>query len=218
MSPYPSNSNNTPGKVPATKKSEKLQAPKDIQKVTVGEAILKPKSIGDKAKALFVGSELKTAGVYILTDVLVPALRNLIVDTTTKGIERVIYGESTPPRRSQVGGNGSRYSYSTPVQRGYSRPTHDDRPPRGIDRYRSAKRQADDIILVNRAEAELVVERLTDIIDRYEHATLADLYDLVGFPSAYTDNNWGWSALGSVNIRQVREGYLIDLPPVEPIE
>ena len=58
---------------------------------------------------------------------------------------------------------------------------------------------------------------MNDIIDQFEVASVADLNDLVGFPTSYTDNKWGWIYLGDVQIRQVREGYLIDLPSPEPI-
>jgi hypothetical protein len=89
-----------------------------------------------------------------------------------------------------------------------------DQPP-----YAPPRRRQDvgEIILISRDEAELVIERLTDIIDKYEVASVADLHDLVGLPTTYVDNKWGWSVLNSVGVRQIREGFLIDLPPVEPI-
>ena len=149
-----------------------------------------------------------------MNDVLIPAVRNLIVDTTTKGIERVIYGENSPRRSSSTG--QSRYSYNAPVNRGTQR--RGNRPEQS-SRFSTNRRKhnVDDILLTSRAEAETVVERLLDIIDTYDCASVADLYELVGFPSSYIDNQWGWFFLHPVNVRQVREGYLIDLPPVEPI-
>lgn len=72
-------------------------------------------------------------------------------------------------------------------------------------------------MLVSRDEAELVIERLSDILENYDVASVADLYDLVGLPTTYIDNKWGWTNLAYANVRQVREGYLIDLPQAEPI-
>jgi len=45
------------------------------------------------------------------------------------------------------------------------------------------------------------------------------LYDLVGLSSLSThvDNKWGWAILQNVDIRQTREGYVIDLPLPEAI-
>ena len=73
------------------------------------------------------------------------------------------------------------------------------------------------MILASREEAELVLERLLDIISKYEVASLADLYDLTGLPSSHVDNKWGWTYLNNTEIRQVRDGYLLDLPPLEEI-
>ena len=58
---------------------------------------------------------------------------------------------------------------------------------------------------------------MNDIIDTYEVVTVADLNELVGFPTNHVDNKWGWSYLADVQVRQIREGYLIDFPPAEPI-
>ena len=44
-----------------------------------------------------------------------------------------------------------------------------------------------------------------------------DLYDLTGLPSAHVDNKWGWTYLTNTEIRQIRDGYLLDLPPMEEI-
>jgi len=82
---------------------------------------------------------------------------------------------------------------------------------------RQQRREANEIILAQREDAELVVERLIDIIDKYDVASLADLYDLLGWPTTPIDNKWGWTFLKNVEIRQVRDGYLIDLPPLEAV-
>ena len=47
------------------------------------------------------------------------------------------------------------------------------------------------MILNSRSESELVLESLQDIIDKYDVASVADLYQLVGLPTAYTDNKLG---------------------------
>ena len=71
--------------------------------------------------------------------------------------------------------------------------------------------------MAERDDAELFVERLIDIIEKYEVASLADLYDLLGWASSHVDNKWGWTYLSNVEVRQVRDGYLIDLPPFEAV-
>jgi len=209
MDEFPSNSQN-----PLGAKGGPALPPekKDIQKVVEGVAVQKPKSLGRRFKALFSGGELKGATRYIVADVLLPALKNMIVDATSKGVERVVYGDT--PRRRMDAPSHSRVSYNSPLVDRYARRPAmlPDQPP-----YRQRRQEIGDIILSSRGDAELVIERLTDIIDKYEVASVADLHELVGLPSSHVDNKWGWTGLTYANIRQIREGYLIDLPPVEPI-
>lgn len=212
MENFPGNSHKNkpnPKELPPKKEKEA------IEKVVTGEVIQKKKGFGSKFREVFLGMELKNATRYIAADVLLPALRNTIVEATSRGIERLIYGEAAPPRRSGYG-QGPRIAYDRPGARyapqsraytpgGHSHPIH----PRRSD--------IADIILMNREDAELVVERLGDIIAAYDVVSVADLYDLVGIPSNYTDNNWGWTSIHYVDIRQVREGWMIDMPRIEPI-
>ena len=73
-----------------------------------------------------------------------------------------------------------------------------------------------DIVLQTREEADLVHERLIDIIENYEFASVADFHELVGLPSAHTDNKWGWNALPHSQVRQTRDGFIVELPNPEP--
>lgn len=214
MENFPGNSHNVTGE-PKDPKDPKDEKPKkeEVKKVVSVDVVQRKKPLGRRFKDLFFGGEFKGATKYIFGDVLLPALRNMVVDATTKGVERVIYGESSPRRRPELG--RPRISYNSPVDRGYSRSRAmlPDQPP-----YVSRRRQdVGEIIIVSREEAEMVVERMIDIIDKYDVASIADLHDLVGLPTTYVDNKWGWANLNNVNIRQIREGYLIDLPSAEPL-
>jgi hypothetical protein len=181
-----------------------------IEKVVTGEVVVAKRSFGQKFKGVFFGGEFKNAGRYVIAEVLLPALRNLMVDTTTKGVERMVYGERTHMRRPTQ--YSSRTSYSNPMMR-RDRPYLPDQAPIA----RQVRRDTNDLILASRDEATLVLERLIDIVDKYNVASLADLYDLVGLPSSPVDNKWGWTYLNATEIRQVRDGYLLDLPPAEEI-
>jgi hypothetical protein len=72
-------------------------------------------------------------------------------------------------------------------------------------------------VLTSRAEAEDVIDRLFDLVGKYDTASVADLYELVGFDSAHTDYKWGWTDLRGAGVAKVREGYLLDLPDPTPI-
>jgi hypothetical protein len=192
------------------------ESEKKVEKVVTGEVIQKPKSIGRKFKDIFFGGDIRLATRFVTGEVLLPALRNLVVEMTSKGIERVVYGEST--FRRQYHDPRPRIMYNNPLYRPDPRQPNIPVPMRRIpDQNFRTRRDAQDIILQNREEAELVVERLIDIIDKYQVVSLADLYDLLGLQTSHIDNKWGWTYLNNVEIRQIRDGYLIDLPPLEEI-
>lgn len=200
---------------PSNSKEPKPERPKkEIQRVTTNDVIQKPKSVGRKFRGIFFGGEFKSAARYILNDVMLPALKNVIVDSTAKGVERIVYGDVSPRRRYD--GRGPLISYNQMGRDRSPRPTMlPDQPPYYPTRGR--KLEPGDLVLISREEAELVLERLNDIIDTYDVASIADLNDLCGLPTTHIDNKWGWSKLSGVAVRQVREGFLIDLPPVEPL-
>lgn len=197
----------------------KVTEPKNVQPVITGKVIERKKPLGRRFKEVFFKGEAKSAAQYVLRDVLLPALKNMIVDGATEGIKRTVYGDRAPQGR--YGGTTSRISYgsaySSPIDRFSQRPrsvSMPDQPPRYV-----ANRRQDsmEIILTSREEAEVVLERLTDLVDKYGVASVADLRDLLGQPNTYVDNKWGWNDLKYSDIRQVREGYLLDLPPVEAL-
>lgn len=87
----------------------------------------------------------------------------------------------------------------------YSRSTAKARKPVGNNRVAN-------IVLTERREVSNIIDKLQDIIDQYEVATVADLYSLVGLPSKYVDNDWGWSDIGSPRTVRVDGGFQIVLP------
>ena len=149
MEEFPANSHKSKEKA----KPEKVE--KNIEAVIKGEVIQKKKPFGAKFKEVFLGAELKTASRYIASDVLLPAVRNMIVEATSRGIERLIYGDSAPPRRSGYGGGGTRVNYNRagerfgPQQRAYL--------PGQSREIRPRRQDIADIVLMNREDAEIVV-------------------------------------------------------------
>ncbi len=205
---YPSNSQRT------IKEPAKKQDPKKVEKVIEGEVVRRKKPLGKRFKETFTGGDAGSVWEYVMLDVLVPAAKDMFADAVSQGVERMIFGEvrSTSRRPRSTGSNGYvAYNRYAPNSR-----KDDDRRP--VSRRARASHDFDEIILATRYEAEEVVDRLVDIVDRYEVATVKDLYELVGASSAYTDDKWGWTDMRSAGVTRVRNGYLLDLPRPEPID
>lgn len=190
------------------KAAEKKERPK-IDPVVKGEVVNRKPTPGRRFKEIFFGGEAKGVIAYVAGEVLLPAFRNLLVDASTEGIRRMVYGESTQHHRSQM--YSGRTTYNSPVRRSESRYSRTPPPPT----YSPSRRSENDIILATREDAEEVLERLGDIVEAYEFASVGDLYELCGLPVAHVDQKYGWISLQGAGIRQIREGYLLDLPPAQ---
>lgn len=192
---YPSNSNK--GKINETG----IEKDKS-KKIITGEVITK-KSITKEVRNSFID-----AAGYVFTEVLVPALKNMLSDMIQNGTDIILFGESRGGSRRSRRIDGSNYV-------SYSSYADDNRRP--VYSY-GGRYRVDDIILESKADAEDVMDNLIETIDKYGVATVADLYDLIGKSSQYTDNDYGWTDLSLSKTRPVREGWLLDLPKPKSVK
>lgn len=187
-------------------KTEALTDRKKVEKVVHGRVRTKPKSGVSKITDVFISEDAANVKSYIVMDVLVPAVKKAISDIVRDGIDMILYGESRGRKSSSASGYVS--------YRDYSR--SDDRDRFWDSRSRSSYAH-DDIILDSRGEAEEVLTRMDELIDTYGNVSVADLYDLVGKSSEYTDNKYGWTNIRNAEPIRVRDGYMLKLPKVLPI-
>jgi len=205
MESYPSNTN----------KAKKAQEKPEIKKVVKTDAIKRKKSLGKRFVEVFGGGDAKGVWSYVFMDVLIPAAKDTVVQATSEGVERLIFGDvrggGRRPGRATNGHVSYGSRYSSP-QRG----ARDD--SRSLSRRGRATHNFDEIILGTRSDAEEVLDRLFALLSQYEIATVADLYDLVDLEKTYMDDKWGWTDLRGAGATRVRNGYLLDLPRPEPLD
>ena len=203
---------------PEAKKPEQ----KKVEQVVQTEVVRRKKPLGKRFINTFVGGDARGVWAFVALDVLVPAAKDMFADAVSQGVERMIYGEAqSTGRRSGRRPNEPYISYNR-YSKSPSRRMVDPREPRDSRREVSRRSRAthdfDEIILAKRVEADEVLDRLYDLVSKYESATVADLYDLVGVSGNYTDDKWGWVDLRGAGITRVRDGYLLDLPKPEPLD
>lgn len=160
---------------------------------------------------LFMPGDVLDLKDYIIQDVCIPAIKNAIEDVVTNGISMMLRGETS--NRSSIKSTASRVSY-----RSYYEREERDRDSRDRGRSRTSGYAYDEVILETRAEALDVLNRLEEIIDMYETASVADLYDLVGISGQHTDCKYGWTDVRSADTVRVRDGYLLKMPRAKPID
>lgn len=224
MDNFPSNAN-TPKyhdsprdrqeKLATTNKSEQ---PK-VEKIVSGEVIRRKKPLGKRFKETFFGGESRGVWGFILEDVLVPAAKDMLADAVTQGIERKLWGEArSASRRTGARPNVGHVAYNRfggntniPINRR-------DEPRVRLSHRARASHDFQEIILPTRVEAEAVIDQLFELVSKYEVATVANLYDLLGITGDYTDNKYGWTDLRPAGIERIQGGYLLDLPRPEPLD
>ena len=182
---------------------------KKLDKVVTGEAKRIKKNEMARFKDVFISEDAKNVKSYILSDVLIPAVKKLINDIVTDGIQMILFGGTS--RKS--GASGSRVNYVS--YNNYSNSRNENsvihRPVTGYS--------FDKIRIDNRGEAEEVLSQMDAIIEKYGMARVTDFYDLVGVTGNYTDNKYGWSNLSTARIVRTSDGgYVIELPRAMPIE
>lgn len=188
---------------------------KKVERVTEGTVIRRKKPLRRRLLETFVGGDARGAWGYVVLDILIPAARDMIADAGREGIERMVYGESRP--RSRRGPRGEPAGH-VPYNR-YSSYGRRDEPRREMSRRGRALHDFDEIILDSRAEAEEVLDRLYDMVERYDSATVSDLYEMCDISgNDFAGQKWGWTDMAGARVTRVRNGYLLDLPRPEPLD
>lgn len=207
---YPSNSKSVQPKPVAAKAEPKVE--KKIEKITVNSVVRRKKPLGKRMGEMLGGGDAQSVGSYIVTDVLLPAAKDMVADAVSQGIEKMLFGESRGARARPSGNRGTGGASSHVSYNRYAvNPGH--RPePRAMSPKAKANHDFDEIILSTRAEAEEVLDNLFTLVSDYDAATVSDLYGMVGQTGSYTDEKWGWSDLRGSSISRVKGGYLLDLP------
>ena len=198
---YPSNAN-------GVKKKEEV-------KPVVRGSVKRKTSIWRGVRDEFISEDAPTVGSYILYDILLPALRDLISDIGHGALDMAM---GTDNRRYRSRRDDRSYI-------SYNR-YYDDRDRRKRDRdderYEIRRRNRDftDMVFEYREDAEDVLDRMCDYIERFVDVPVSYFYDLCGEtdPGDFTKDDWGWTNLaGARVVKAGRKGYMIDFPKVRPI-
>lgn len=186
-------------------KSKELEAKQPEKKLTkVANAKLKKKSEIQKIAETFVAEDLNKVKNAVLMDVIVPAVKKVISDIVTNGIDMLLYGEVKHNKTTATSKIGYNSMYNSQNQANAARVA------RSSYIY-------NDIILSSRGEAEEVLNQMNEIIGTYGVVSVADLCEIVGVTGEFTDNKYGWSDIRDAYVERSKDGYMLKLPRALPI-
>lgn len=200
--------------------AEVKEESKKVEKVISGTASTKKKSWISKVKDTFVSEDASSVGDYILLDIIVPAVKDNLLDIVSRGVEMLLFG-GAPQARSRGSRTGSRIytSYDT-----YYRPERRREDNRGSRRRPSEYVNLDEDIFIEDevdeegrrisgyAKASKAMDYITELFNDYHRITVSDVYDTVGISTPWTMESYGWESLSGFYVRRVHGGALIILP------
>lgn len=194
------------------KEEQKNLAEKKFEKVVNGAAKTKKKSEFSKLTSkIFSVEDAQDIKEYITDDVIVPGIKNLILDFIIGGATKLFGGKNRRPRSGA--GSVSYTSFynnndSTRIVGGASSSISASRP----------RFDFDEIVYATRGDAEYVRTLMDEAIAKYGFVTVADMYDMSGLTQPYTSAKYGWMNIRNADIVPVRDGYVIKLPRISAID
>lgn len=179
---------------------------KKIGKVVTGEVVTRKKSGVRKFADALIAEGVDDIRSYIIREIIAPKAKDMIsstirhiADGISEGVDKLLYGENSRNDNSDSRPYASYYNGA--------------RKARTVT-YRDSGFRSDEFEFRSRGDAEMVLRDLKENLSMYHVVSVADFYSLtVGDEYATaTDNNYGWTDLRDAKIRQVRGGYILDLP------
>ena len=206
-------------------KSSLAQRPVEEDKPKLGGSIqggvsLKRRTPGQRFSQTFLNNgDVKTVGHTILLDVIVPALKEMIFSAGRDALSMFLWGDTRASGKSTLRSGGGIVrdysSYSSSLSRSRDNNRVDIYRPEDTPRYNN-------LVFEIRGDAQNILYNMREYINTYDGIPIIRLYELVkeetgiDIPMTSQDAKYGWSDLTNAYVRQVRGGYLLDLP--NPIE
>ena len=201
MSTYPGNSH----KSKDVKRTEPTDE-KKIQKRVSKPAKTKKKGELRKIAEEFIVDDVKNIKTYVITDVLIPTIKDTIWDILTNTLDMFLFNGTKDHRKH--GKSSPKISY---------RDYYDSKNDRGRNYEIRDRFDYDDLEFDSRGEADAVLTGMLETIDQYGVVSVADMYDMADVTAPYTGNRYGWTSLRNAEVVRVRNAYIIKLPKAKPI-
>lgn len=189
----------------------KMVDPDSSKAVTTN--VIDKKSGRKSSNMRLVSEDAKSVGSYVMVDIIIPKIKELITSGFKYAIDFIFYGTKKTKNSNSGIGTVSYSSYYTgnAYQSGgsYSNPM--------VSRTNNIFK-INEYVFPEREDAERVLLALNDTIMKYGSASVGDFYDFVSKPHSFQDLKYGWKDLRDSEILRVSDGFSIRFPQVTPLE
>lgn len=188
--------------------------------ITTKPAKIAHRNLAMKFADVFFEGSLKDAADYIVNDVAIPQLKNMVL----RGIEVIFYGAATGSSPSRSGSSQTPYNSYFIGRNGERRQNSQSAPSsrKSQDDESKALKRFDPrlIVVEDRGEAQRVLLDIKKQCNEYDRVSVMDLFYAVGITSApYTTDTYGWAKgdLDNASVKPTSGGWRFDLPDPYPI-
>lgn len=185
-----------------------------------GKIIKKP--LSERFAETFFGGTVKEAKAYTMREIIVPAIKNMVYDSFTGALDRLLNGGNATyhnrnsgiwtPGVTILGSSTQKTNYSTGTKLSTALPTT------------ASSRNPSVIIFDNKAAADDVLNILRTSLMTYPTVTVEAYYDAANdYVSgasklvSITDSYYGWTDLSTARVKPFQGGYIIQFPPTQAI-
>ena len=184
-----------------------------IKQITAVPANQRKRGLGRKFRETFVQGTPRDTADYVVTDVIVPAIKDTLIEAFQGGIERLFNGDSSVSRTRRAASS----AYPTAPRVDYAGISRYTAPPQAsqsaFSRRSRTLQDFGEVIIDSRSDATDVIEQMYEFLSRFGVVHVADLYALTGIQSSHVDHKWGWTSLQGSKAVRMRDGrFLLDLP------
>lgn len=187
---------------------------KKVEKVIEGGAVQRKKPLGRRIKENFTGADAQSVGSYVLFEVMLPQVKDLIFDMGSSALQRALFGDRGG--KSYTSSSRKGYTpYNTVASSAVSKISQAAKVP-----ATTASNEFGEIIVETRGEAQEVMDKIGNLIEAYGMASVSDLKAAVGITGSFTDEKFGWTHMGGTDVRRVggqQPGFLLIFPRPEEL-
>lgn len=194
--------------------AEKSKVPEKFDKVTTARTSTREKTGARKMLEDFIVNDFNSVKSYAIHEIILPSVKRGLYDLFTGSLNMLFFGNGGS---RDFGNRGTGVSYRTSYDRYYSsnQPLRNQNPQ---SRRIGSGFSFNDIEFENRGDAQVVLERMDEIIERYGVISVAGMYDLAGITAESTYHKYGWTDIRSARIVNDRGVYIIDMPRALPLD
>ena len=181
-----------------------------LDKVVTGNVTVKKRGFFKRFKKSMVSEDAENVGGYVIQDIIIPTIKDLIFDAARGALEMILWG-NTSGRRGRKG-NVPYNSLNEKSTYQYNGRTNISSREEKRSRRNYNYFVISEMVFDRRSDAEDVLYQLRMVLEEYPSVSVANFYDVLDMSAPYTAENYGWTDLKDADVRKCKGGYYLDVP------